>query len=573
MLIGLAMSPARNGQTLANRVAALFADGTAGAWYDPSDLSTLFQTSAGVTAVTATGQSVGLMLDKSKGLALSANVVANNDFPSGLSGWTVGSDAAQVIPTWVGAGQVSLARGAGGNAGFEQTITGVVSGSWYKLTIKAGAGSGLTVAGINGMTVTGQNSVASGQEAVSYLLTSATTISVRIWPTSTSTTGVVERISLQRIEGNHVYQSTSASRPIFRVENYNALTYTRDFTNAAWNKTNANVTANTYIPTSGTPELLRTTGVPITAGQAFTISGVFKPIGDTESVTLYASQSSNGFALKVNLLTGELISWAPLGVGTLVGYSIAAAPGGGWRLSASGTISGGTSAQWRVFPGNAAGTYVTVNSVNGLQIDEAQLQVNTSVLRPYQWVDAEGTFDNSVGQRFLAFDGVDDLMTLPTRPLSGFNNVVSASVRMSNIESQKAIYSQRRTTTSTPIVGQLDASTGTPAVIRTVNRNDANTLVAVTATAPTPNTIYVQTGIQSTAETLLRSNGAQVAAGAGQSGAVTTDTATIGAVVADFTGAHFVGALYQLVVLNKVPSAAELATIERQCASKVGITL
>lgn len=44
---------------------ALFAAGEQGAWYDPSDFSTLFQDSAGTTPVTAVGQPVGRMLDKS----------------------------------------------------------------------------------------------------------------------------------------------------------------------------------------------------------------------------------------------------------------------------------------------------------------------------------------------------------------------------------------------------------------------------------------------------------------------------------------------------------------------------
>ena len=44
---------------------ALFAGGTEGAWYDPSDIDTLFQDSAGTTPVTASGQPVGKMLDKS----------------------------------------------------------------------------------------------------------------------------------------------------------------------------------------------------------------------------------------------------------------------------------------------------------------------------------------------------------------------------------------------------------------------------------------------------------------------------------------------------------------------------
>jgi hypothetical protein len=43
----------------------LFAGGEEGVWYDPSDLTTLFQDTAGTTPVTTPGQTVALMLDKS----------------------------------------------------------------------------------------------------------------------------------------------------------------------------------------------------------------------------------------------------------------------------------------------------------------------------------------------------------------------------------------------------------------------------------------------------------------------------------------------------------------------------
>jgi len=46
-------------------IADLFASSEQGAWYGPSDLSTLFQDSAGTTPVTTAGQPVGRMLDKS----------------------------------------------------------------------------------------------------------------------------------------------------------------------------------------------------------------------------------------------------------------------------------------------------------------------------------------------------------------------------------------------------------------------------------------------------------------------------------------------------------------------------
>lgn len=45
--------------------ASLFAFGEQGAWYDPSDLTTLFQDAGATTPVTASGQPVALMRDKS----------------------------------------------------------------------------------------------------------------------------------------------------------------------------------------------------------------------------------------------------------------------------------------------------------------------------------------------------------------------------------------------------------------------------------------------------------------------------------------------------------------------------
>ena len=45
--------------------ATLFAAGEPGGWYDPSDLSTMFQDTAGTTPVTATGQTVARINDKS----------------------------------------------------------------------------------------------------------------------------------------------------------------------------------------------------------------------------------------------------------------------------------------------------------------------------------------------------------------------------------------------------------------------------------------------------------------------------------------------------------------------------
>ena len=50
---------------IADSVAAMFASGEQGVWYDPSNLSSMFQDSAGTIPVTAVGQPVGRILDQS----------------------------------------------------------------------------------------------------------------------------------------------------------------------------------------------------------------------------------------------------------------------------------------------------------------------------------------------------------------------------------------------------------------------------------------------------------------------------------------------------------------------------
>jgi hypothetical protein len=81
--------------------AELFANNNEiGAWYDPSDVSTLFQDSAGTIPVTAIEQPVGLMLDKSRGGITNQgsqkyNLLSFTDNPTAI-GWTRDSVTAQI---------------------------------------------------------------------------------------------------------------------------------------------------------------------------------------------------------------------------------------------------------------------------------------------------------------------------------------------------------------------------------------------------------------------------------------------------------------------------------------------
>ena len=144
--------------------ASLFAAGEQGVWYDPSDLTTLFQDSAGTTPVTAVEQPVGKMLDKSgrgnhatqttstKRPVLSAryNLLLATDT---LSTQSVITSATSYVLSFSGAGTVTLTG----------TATGVKTSGSNSFTATAGTLT-LTVVG----SVTSASLVPADQASLPY---------------------------------------------------------------------------------------------------------------------------------------------------------------------------------------------------------------------------------------------------------------------------------------------------------------------------------------------------------------------------------------------------------------------
>ncbi|MFA5899403.1 MAG: hypothetical protein WC829_09865 [Hyphomicrobium sp.] len=187
---------------LAATVRSLFGNGEVGAWYDPSDLATLFQNSAGTTPVTAVEQPVGLILDKSKGLVLGAELVAPLDF---ATGWTASGSAVTV------------------NSATSFTTTAVANyykpyftvGKWYKLTATITFTTpSLTL--FNATTAVNpiSTSLTSGVAYTCYFLAGATQLNFRSGGAGTVT---VDNISAKELPGQHSRQATSAERPVLKA--------------------------------------------------------------------------------------------------------------------------------------------------------------------------------------------------------------------------------------------------------------------------------------------------------------------------------------------------------------------
>lgn len=196
----------------------LFAAGEQGAWYDPSDFSTMFQDSAGTTPVTAIGQPVGLILDESKGLVLGSEVVTNGTFTNGTTGWVAYSGGLLTAE----AGRLKLTSNPGDlTYGATQTIT-TVAGKWYRATCNVESSASIAFRFGNAVGTSTYGAIIktpTGNESLSLtFLATATSVVITLQGLTPEQISYWDNVSVKDLAGNHAYQSTTTSRPILSRE-------------------------------------------------------------------------------------------------------------------------------------------------------------------------------------------------------------------------------------------------------------------------------------------------------------------------------------------------------------------
>lgn len=185
------------------------------ALFDVSDLSTLFQDSAGIWPVTAAGQSVGLMLDKAQGLALGSELVTNGDFSTGTAGW---SSANSTLSVASGALQMSAQTASPASAA--QTISGMTVGRTYEVTAEYWqGGTGGTAARISFFGSSSQhNSTSTPLTAKLRIVATLTSASISLQSFgASSTVSYFRNISVRELPGYHARQVTAALRPTYQA--------------------------------------------------------------------------------------------------------------------------------------------------------------------------------------------------------------------------------------------------------------------------------------------------------------------------------------------------------------------
>lgn len=386
----------------------LFEGGVQGAWYDPTDFSTLFQDAAGTTPVTAVEQAVGLMLDKSKGLVLGSELLSTGAVQ------LQGTATAATYNTTTGVGSVTRVDA------LNQSYVFILVAPNSVLRIRFTATSGdvrIRDSGPGGVALA---VVLNGQSIDQYIATASGLICFTAHVAGTSSFVLT---SLKIVAGNHAYQSTGTSRPILRAR-YNLLTYSEEFDNAAWVKINAGATANAAVAPNGTTTADKLYPT-VSAGRVYQDSFTSDP-ASTFSIYVKAAEMSI-FCLRQPGNAGAPIVFLNASTGALSGTSSANATaidvGNGWyRFTCAFTT---TVTDISFSPADAAGsTASTPSGTNGILIWGAQLLTAADVTatgNAYQRVAAATSYDtsNAVWRPFLSFDGTDDSLLTNSIDFSG----------------------------------------------------------------------------------------------------------------------------------------------------------
>lgn len=196
------------GQSLESAIRSLFPD----VWYDPSDLTTLYQDSAGTTPVTTVEQPVGLMLDKSKGLVLGSELVANGDFSAGSTGWSLSSGT-------VSGGALNISSGSA-YAQIATQVLALTAGNRYKISITVSKTSGSFFVGLvgsyGGAITFGYNISSSG--TFSFLLAAQSGANGIYFIGGDSGANLsIDNISVKELPGAHAFHTPgdTTTRPVY----------------------------------------------------------------------------------------------------------------------------------------------------------------------------------------------------------------------------------------------------------------------------------------------------------------------------------------------------------------------
>lgn len=550
----------------------LFLAGEQGGWYDPSDLSTMFQDSAGTTPVTAVEQPVGLLLDKRLG-ALSALGV---DQRSAGAVVVLGSSAAASYDTSTGAGLVT--RGATVNDQQWVRYSGLTANSTYLVTFNRVSGS-IAIRPGNHSALPSGTFGGTGPLSVFVSMGSSTELSITC--ATANSTASFESISVREVPGNHLIQPTSASRPTYS-KRYNVLLATENLASSSWSKTRCTVSAVTAPDGSSAAWAITGNGA---SGNRHAFNTAFsnaRPV----SVDIYLKAGTNQFVqllfagntayCNIDLTTGAVTQSAGWTPGNCID-----AGGGWWRFVNAGPASDTTNfAVGLISSGTAlrAESNTLTTSVEVWRPD-VRRTIHTQMGMPaYQRVTTATDYEESGFLPRLRFDGADDGMYSAASVNFSASDEMTVLAGLTKLSDAAAGILIENTATSATTPGAIAVFAPSSGAVNLLWRSIGSPGGAGATDAQSnfaAPTIRVLTGLGkiATDTCILRVNGAQVATSAGDQGTGNYSNAVLNVGRRNNASNPFNGDIFQLIVRGALTTGADLTSAEQYVAARTGVTL
>ena len=203
-----------NTPTFDQQILKLFANSEQGFFYDPNDLSTMYQDAAGTVPVTSVGQPVGLMLDKRKGSTVGINLhttatpINNTNYPatSTRSGLDITVSKEEVGYAAVSLGMPTVV----GKSYLLELIAPNDYGFWVLVSDDATADNVNLKIGISNAPISKIN------VKITFVFTATASMSYIHLNRGASAVGSVtfKEVSVSEVLGNYAYQTISSMRPL-----------------------------------------------------------------------------------------------------------------------------------------------------------------------------------------------------------------------------------------------------------------------------------------------------------------------------------------------------------------------
>ena len=391
---------------------SLFANGEPGFWLDPSDFTTMFTDAAGTTPVTAVEQPVGLILDKSKGLVLGADIVTNGQFATD-TGWTKSPGVT------ISGGKLNFTAVLG-SQGATQGAGTIPAGGVYlaTITIDSISAGGIRYQ-IGSYFAAGMNYTTPGTY-VARVWAGATAGDIEILAVGT-TTAVISSFSLKKIAGTHYTQSTAGVRPVLSAR-VNGLIKSEDYADAYWIKQQVAAGTIAITPAQGiAPNGTNTASqivftAPTTSDLAL-LQGAF--------TTVNAQPYKSGIYLKA-FSTGDVGKQLLMRGASGGGYTLITLTNS-WVFAATTESSASSGAQYFVLGlrpvlGGSSGTV----SVLAWGADARPSDQATGLIPTYQRVNTSTDYDTAGFPLYLSGNGTQ-WMQCASQDYTGVNKMLVCS--------------------------------------------------------------------------------------------------------------------------------------------------